>query len=557
MLADRPNHGLSEVDALASAAPSRLLRGIGTILLAASVGTVISLPLATWSPRQVSVDAILKIEGGALTASMAASLSNALSSEVHEPVHPEADRQNEADAGNSSLSGMILDALLGAPPVTSVDEAAAEAAAAGSVRLVPAEDGRMLLVRATASDAATATRAANSVAAELVDNPAVWLPVAPDQRLPKLKAAAEKAKKDIEAFKTGLDSKALAALERAGGAAEFSRQEASALEARIMQLSEQVQEAASMTSADVLKQSLPDRLEYTALEYHRQRYVEAKLAFDQLSRQLGPRHPNLLGAKGALDAAKADIDRELVKLVNGLEAQKADASQKLDELKRREPAISSESRALRQQLDSLEAAARTSEELYREASSVARTGNAASPLSLTLIAPAEPERAVTTGWTFPGAMATGAVVGMSIALMFLQWRRRSRTVSRTVSEAVRDGLRCDPDVQEINDALSDHGEGVEDGLALSPSMDDAPLAERIRQILYHNAVPADRAPSFPPLVASAIAGQLHHTLRHELSPGDLPRPANDEDPLERELWELHHQLAELRGRVVRRSARGR
>lgn len=309
-----------------------------------------------------------------------------------------------------------------------------------------------------------------------------------------------------------------------------------------------------MTSADVLKQSLPDRLEYTALEYHRQRYVEAKLAFDQLSQQLGPRHPNLLGAKGALDAAKADIDRELVKLVKGLEAQRADASQKLDELKRREPAVSSESRALRQKLDSLEAAARKAEEAYREASHDARAGNAAVPLSMTLIAPAEPERAVTTGWTFPGAMATGAVVGMSIALAFLQWRRSSRTVSRTVSEAVRDGLRCDPDVQEMNDALSDHGEGVEDNPLLSPSMDDAPLAERIRQILYHNAVPADRAPSFPPLVASAIGGEVHHSVRHELSSGDLPRLANDEDPLERELWELHHQLVELRGRVERRSA---
>lgn len=556
MLADRPIHDLIEVDALASAAPSRLLRGIVTVLLAATVGAVISLPLATWSPRQVSADATLRIEGGALTASIAASLSNAISSGGNEPVHPKADRQNEADAGNSSLSGMILDALLGAPPVTYVDEAAAEVAA-GSVQLIPAEESRMLLVRATTSDAATATRAANSVAADLVDNPAVWLPVAPDQRLPKLKAAAEKAKKDIEAFKTGLDSKALAALERASGAAEFSRQETSALEARIRQLGEQVQEAASMTSADVLKQSLPDRLEYTALEYHRQRYVEAKLAFDQLSQQLGPRHPNLLGATSALDAAKADIDRELVKLVKGLEAQKADASQKLDELKRREPAVSSESRALRQKLDSLEAAARKAEEVYREASHEARTGNAASPLSLTLIARAEPERAVTAGWTFPGAMATGAVAGMSIALMFLQWRRRSQTVSRTVSEAVRDGLRFDPDVQEMSDVPSDYVEGVEDDPLLSPSMDDAPLAERIRQILYHNAVPADRAPSFPPLVASPIAGEVHHSVRHELSSGDLPRPANDEDPLERELWELHHQLVELRGRVERRSASGR
>lgn len=556
MLAERPNHDLSEVDALASAAPSRLLRGIVTVLLAAAVGALISLPLATWSPRQVSVDATLKIEGGALTPSMAASLSNAISSEGAERVHTAVERQNEADAGNSSLSRMILDALLGAPPVASVDEAAAEVAA-GSVQLVPAEDGRMLLVRATASDAATATRAANSVAAELLDNPAVWLPVAPDQRLPKLKAAAEKAKRDLEAFKAGLDSKELAAAKRAGGAAELSRQEISALEARLMQLDEQVQEAASMTSADVLRQSLPDRLEYTALEYHRQRYVEAKLAFDQLSQQLGPRHPNLLGAKGGLDAAKADIDRELVKRVKGLEAQKADASQKLAELKRREPAVSSEGRALRQKLDSLEAAVRKAEQVYREASHEARTDGSASPLSLTLIAQAEPERAVTTDWTLPGSMATGAVAGMSIALMFLHWRRRPRTVSRTVSEDARDGMRSDRDVQEMNDALSDHGEGVEDDPLLSPSMDDAPLAERIRQILYHNAVPADRAPSYPPLVASAIAGEVHQSVRHELSPGDLPPPANDEDPLERELWELHHQLVELRGRVVRRSASGR
>lgn len=556
MLAERPNHDLSEVDALASAAPSRLLRGIVTVLLAAAVGALISLPLATWSPRQVSVDATLKIEGGALTPSMAASLSNAISSEGAERVHTAVERQNEADAGNSSLSRMILDALLGAPPVASVDEAAAEVAA-GSVQLVPAENGRMLLVRATASDAATATRAANSVAAELLDNPAVWLPVAPDQRLPKLKAAAEKAKRDLEAFKAGLDSKELAAAKRAGGAAELSRQEISALEARLMQLDEQVQEAASMTSADVLRQSLPDRLEYTALEYHRQRYVEAKLAFDQLSQQLGPRHPNLLGAKGGLDAAKADIDRELVKRVKGLEAQKADASQKLAELKRREPAVSSEGRALRQKLDSLEAAVRKAEQVYREASHEARTDGSASPLSLTLIAQAEPERAVTTDWTLPGSMATGAVAGMSIVLMFLHWRRRPRTVSRTVSEDARDGMRSDRDVQEMNDALSDHGEGVEDDPLLSPSMDDAPLAERIRQILYHNAVPADRAPSYPPLVASAIAGEVHQSVRHELSPGDLPPPANDEDPLERELWELHHQLVELRGRVVRRSASGR
>ena len=556
MLAERPNHDLSEVDALASAAPSRLLRGIVTVLLAAAVGALISLPLATWSPRQVSVDATLKIEGGALTPSMAASLSNAISSEGAERVHTAVERQNEADAGNSSLSRMILDALLGAPPVASVDEAAAEVAA-GSVQLVPAEDGRTLLVRATASDAATATRAANSVAAELLDNPVVWLPVAPDQRLPKLKAAAEKAKRDLEAFKAGLDSKELAAAKRAGGAAELSRQEISALEARLMQLDEQVQEAASMTSADVLRQSLPDRLEYTALEYHRQRYVEAKLTFDQLSQQLGPRHPNLLGAKGGLDAAKADIDRELVKRVKGLEAQKADASQKLAELKRREPAVSSEGRALRQKLDSLEAAVRKAEQVYREASHEARTDGSASPLSLTLIAQAEPERAVTTDWTLPGSMATGAVAGMSIALMFLHWRRRPRTVSRTVSEDARDGMRSDRDVQEMNDALSDHGEGVEDDPLLSPSMDDAPLAERIRQILYHNAVPADRAPSYPPLVASAIAGEVHQSVRHELSPGDLPPPANDEDPLERELWELHHQLVELRGRVVRRSASGR
>ncbi len=555
MLAERPNHDLSEVDALASAAPSRLLRGIVTVLLAAAVGALISLPLATWSPRQVSVDATLKIEGGALTPSMAASLSNAISSEGAERVHTAVERQNEADAGNSSLSRMILDALLGAPPVASVDEAAAEVAA-GSVQLVPAEDGRMLLVRATASDAATATRAANSVAAELLDNPAVWLPVAPDQRLPKLKAAAEKAKRDLEAFKAGLDSKELAAAKRAGGAAELSRQEISALEARLMQLDEQVQEAASMTSADVLKQSLPDRLEYTALEYHRQRYVEAKLAFDQLSQQLGPRHPNLMGAKGALDVAKSDIDRELVKLVKGLEAQKAYASQKLDELKRREPAVSPESQALRQKMDALEAAARTAEEAYREASSVAQTGNAASPLSLTLIARAEPERAVATGWTFPGAMATGAVVGMSISLMLLQWRRRPRTVSRTVSEAFRDGLRFDRDVQEMNDALTDHVESAAYP-ASSPSMDDAPLAERIRQILHQNAVPADRAPSFPPLVRSVIAGEVHHTVRHGLSAGNILQPANDEDPLERELWELHHQLAELRERVERRSASGR
>ena len=266
--------------------------------------------------------------------------------------------------------------LLGEGPAASYEKAGLAAAMAESVEFIPADAGRMLVVRAGGSDAAEAAALANSVAAELVDNPAAWLPPLPEEQVAALAAAAESARKSFEQYSAGIDSEARATAERALVDERLLNKEIELLQARVAELDGQLREASSMTPADVLQQSLPDRLEFTALEYHRQRHVEAKLAFDQLSRKLGARHPHLVAARDALASAKADIEAELAKLVKSLEAQKADASRQLAELERRQSSVPPEARAVRERLETLEAAARAAEDRYRQARSEGETESA-------------------------------------------------------------------------------------------------------------------------------------------------------------------------------------
>ena len=449
-----------------------------------------------------------------------------------------------------------MDMLLGEGPAASHEKAGLAAAMAASVEFIPADAGRMLVVRAGGSDAAEAAALASSVAAELVDNPAAWLPLLPEEELAGLAAAAESARKAFEQYSAGIDSEARATAERALVDERLLHKEIELLKARVAELDGQLREASSMTPADVLQQSLPDRLEFTALEYHRQRHVEAKLAFDQLSRKLGARHPHLLAARDGLASAKADIEAELAKLIKSLKAQKADASRQLAELERRQSSVPPEGRAVRERLETLEAAARGAEDRYRQARSEGEAESAASPVSLSLVRPAKEEQAIATGWTHSGAMAAGALLGGSIPLMLFLARRRSGRVVQAMPANAEDGLPSRDHVRDIHWQSPEEIEASGNEPVL-PASRDEPLAERIRGILYQNAVASDRTPPIPPLLASAMGGDARSDFRKDMKSGAVSSPANDRDRLEHEIWELRDQLAALRGRVERRTARGR
>ena len=173
-----------------------------------------------------------------------------------------------------------------------------------------------------------------------------------------------------------------------------------------------------------------------------------------------------------------------------------------------------------------------------------------------MVRPAKEEQAITTGWTHFGAMAAGALLGGSIPLTLFMARRHPGRVMQAMTADADVGLPSRDHVRDIHGQSPEEIEASGKEPAL-PASRDEPLVERIRGILYQNAVASDRTPPIPPLLASAMAGDARSDFRKDMKSGTVSSPANDRDRLEHEIWELRDQLAALRGRVERRTARGR
>ncbi len=105
------------------------------------------------------------------------------------------------------------------------------------------------------------------------------------------------------------------------------------LQGQIDDLTKQAETLLKMKFSDVLSQPLPEELAQTGLESLRQRYLSAQMNVDQLSAELGPRHPRFLAAKAAADEARAAVAKALSGVVADLNRQKARAAKDLDGVK--------------------------------------------------------------------------------------------------------------------------------------------------------------------------------------------------------------------------------
>ncbi|WJH39014.1 hypothetical protein N7E02_19095 [Aliirhizobium terrae] len=339
-----------------------------------------------------------------------------------------------------------------------------------------------------------------------------------------------------------------------------------------------------MTVADVLTKPLPDSLEFTGLEYQRQRYVQAEVELEQLSVQLGPKHPKHMAAQAVVDDARRDIKQALQELAASLSSQATASAKSLDGLKAQKAAASSDPQLAEAatQLAVLEGAASEARRNLAEAEGSTSVSRPVSLPRLTVIVPASEASAKRLGpdlaTLIVGGAAAGGLIGMSIIEL---WRRRQEQLAEDVAQDTyeldadfdaRDD-RADPAIEPQpvlaeEDQVVDLPRVLEDELPLHEELADEPLHEeaandvtfgdRIRALLEENRLRADEA-DLPPLVATAVeqseARRAEEIEERAYWLGDLAEGnfASEEE----ELAALRRKLEELRALAALQEERQR
>ncbi|MCJ8506435.1 hypothetical protein MUU53_00755 [Rhizobium lemnae] len=188
-----------------------------------------------------------------------------------------------------------------------------------------------ILVSASSTNAQFAADAANAAAMQLASLEGGASSSGIGSQIDIARKALEQAQ--IALDNAGVTDEAVRAerqieVERDALAADVER-----LQGQIDDLTKQVETLLKMKFSDVLSQPLPEELAQTGLESLRQRYLSAQMNVDQLSAELGPRHPRFLAAKAAVDEARAAVAKALSGIVTDLNRQKARTAKELDDVK--------------------------------------------------------------------------------------------------------------------------------------------------------------------------------------------------------------------------------
>lgn len=368
-------------------------------------------------------------------------------------------------------------------------------------------------------------------------------------------------------------------------------------ESDLVALKDRLSQASAMKVADVLNKPLPDSLDYTGLEYQRQRHVEAQLAVDQLSSDLGPLHPRFQAAEAVLAQARLSIQDALKQLVKSLNSQQLHAAAQLAELRAKLKQLSADKTVSDEiaALSGLETAVAEARDNYS-------SGRFNSPGSSKLVAAPRvqiskpltvtPNEAPATVWLGLPWYALSGLGGMAGLLLgaagaILMGRRSSPEpqvahVDIEHDEAdpiLRDDVEdiaalpmdarwaADLDLTDESEEIAaayeyDHGAGS-DAWAQDVETDAVsedyrhemeereaanglPLSAQLRELLMANRQPYDQA-AVPPLLAVAISDPHRHAMREEeLAYSELSH--EDRRAIE-ELQLLRQEMIELRDRV--------
>ncbi len=427
-----------------------------------------------------------------------------------------------------------------------------------------------IVLGAKADDPQSAAAIANQLAAELRRALVSGAGEAQSPQVDAMRKAADRAQSALAGFVGKLDEGTRAKLqalhdERGSVAADIA-----GTEQRLAELTEKQQAASSMKLADVLAKPLPDSLEFTGLEYERQRYVQAELSVQQLAVNLGPLHPRLVAAQGALDGARRDIGAALRQLVASLKDEVASTTKSLAELKDRRITLDAD-RPLNEtavQLSSLHAAAEEARHNLEKLEANARSSRPVATSAPPVLRPASPASAGRLGPDLVRLAGLGAVIGFltGLALAALRYRRQSQLASEFDDMPIQlhlpeHDLLVEPAETDATAAgatqlahhhedefLPDH-QPVEERFAAN----DTAFGDRMRSLLIENRRPAAKM-ALPPHVAALIDESVNRRGEENWPLwADVSADAPDYD--EEELLQLQRELAELRELVAEQTAR--
>jgi uncharacterized protein involved in exopolysaccharide biosynthesis len=474
---------------------------------------------------------------------------------------------------SAGVMQVITDILSGGGTTIAQAEAQLRNTLSQAISLVYDREGRIVRIQVTTGEANRTARIAEALNSMFV-NAATDAAGRADPIVDGLRQALARSEAALSGFTEQKDEQRLADLRQFRADRQALSAQIAQAESDLAGLARKASRAASMTLDDVMGRPLPDSLEFTGLEYQRQRQVQAKLALDQLSANLGPRHPRIIAAQAALSDVQRDVQTAMRQLSTSLQREQADATRQLADLKSRRDGMLADKATAddAERLAALERAVDEARGNYLQGQQNAAAAPVRPVTSPVQIVRAPVVRRAETAATLPWAWcAAGAGLGLTAASAVLALRRR-----RQAHDAVADTTDLDNDLawmQDVDLLASEEEEGgaldlqpqqqahpqpqiLSEAPTVAPApplqdlrplvaANDRSLVDQINDVLMANRRAADAVP-LPPLVAAVLAGRSNAL---ETAP-PVADPTVDHDPQEeQEVIALRREMAELRNKL--------
>lgn len=428
--------------------------------------------------------------------------------------------------------------------------------------------GSRIVLDAKADDPQTAAAIANQLGRELRRALVTSVGEMPSPQVDAMRKAADRAESALAGFVGKLDEETRKKLQSLHDDRRTLDADIADTEHRLAELGDKQQMASGMKLADVLAKPLPNSLEFTGLEYERQRYVQAELTTQQLAVNLGPLHPRLIAAQGALDGARRDVGSALRQLVSSLKDDFAATTKSLAELNNRKAALEADKplNDTAAQLSSLQVAAEEArhnlEKIEVTSSSSRQVMTSAPPV----LRAASPAAAVQLGPDVVRLAGLGSAVGLlaGLTIAALRYRRQSRLAVEFEDMPVQlnlpeHDLLPEPaaSVVSADERRLHHYDEKEHLFDNEPEQrfaaNDTTFGDRMRSLLIENRLPV-KAAYLPPNVGALVEESLSRRGRESWQRWeDAAAEALEYD--QKELLQLQRELAELRELVAEHAAR--
>lgn len=522
---------------------------ITAVFLASTALGAVALPatLNLFMPGTYTATAILGAGKAETIAAMASGVRSPVTLDAVATTLDLAHEPSMAGQAPGALS-VATDILAGTEKTASLPGATVRRRLAESLSVMPDPRGGSLALATTTSSAELAVRLANAFANAGVDQAAAN---AVDEAfgLSRAREAAENAERALADFTAsqkaagGEDASHLSAEIAAHDAAVSAREEALAT------LKDESAHISALKLADLASGKDASGLDAPLLDAARQKYIAAKLEFDRLSAELGPRHPRLLAAKSTADDARNGLQEALRQLDADYKARVRTASRALDEAKSARAALDAGTEKTENtnpgQLEALQREAERLRADYLDKLDISRAAPLP-PASARIVRAASLERVVFNGVSSLYAGLAGAGLGLLLAFGWLAFTRttardeddetdfeaeemprRPATLLHWTEEDRRPAPDSDRSLRLAYDADNDDGYADDDDWGPPPAEnDDMPLADRLRMLLRRSA-----------------EMDFRETMR------------SDQPGRQDELEEIRRRMDELRDRVAAYNAR--